>query len=67
MMKDNRYLSGSSLQRTRKEIVLDHLDGNLGELSDELRSALNKLPYKALDDLNKVIAQVLSGTLDEQG
>lgn len=52
-MNDPRYKSGTSLTRTNKEEVVDSISGRLGEISDELFLALQKLTLAQLQELKR--------------
>lgn len=58
-MSDPRYASGTSLDRTEKESVLDGL-AELIELEDEEYVALKRLTTKVVRSLRKAVIQAVS-------
>ena len=61
-----RYASGSSLSKTRKEDHLDYLEGMLwAEFTDEFYVALKKLTVAEIKELHRHIAERINETYEE--
>ena len=59
-MRDNpRYASGSSLNSTRKEELLDSLEGYLGDMDDALYLGMKKLSLAEILELTRLVRKRL--------
>lgn len=64
-MTTERYNSGTSLDRTNKEFVLDAFEHMVGDFSDELFVGLKRLTIPQLRQLHTAVAERINEIHDK--